>query len=287
MNISIALKIILLSIFAIPGTNVFGSSDVQVFVASSNGNLGLDMKATETREVSGFIVKPESVVQITEGENLVVSTQPPDRVDNVKVTDSTGVMTKLVSIGNNAYSLLGYAPGVYVLDVIVDIGDERAAYETILVILKQGQPPIQPIEVINKVKVVTDVRVTFEDDDDGECSNKEGSAGLAFPYGKRTECELEKKQDCEKDKLAGKIWGDDCKDNNHAFDDDCEGFANQKECDEASKNPKIPVCDDNTPAGQLCRDEIDDCFDESGCTVEEIDCPAHEEGCPVEGMNQL
>jgi hypothetical protein len=30
LNISIALKIILLSIFAIPGTNVFGSSDVQV-----------------------------------------------------------------------------------------------------------------------------------------------------------------------------------------------------------------------------------------------------------------
>jgi hypothetical protein len=187
MNLLIAPKLLslsILSIFAIPGTAIFGSSDLRVFVISSTGNVELDLKATETREIAGFTVKPESVVQIKQGENLNVYTVPPDRVDNVKVTDSTGVITKLVSLGNNAYSLLGFAPGVYVLDVIVDIGDERAAYETILVILKQGQPPIQPIEVINKVKVVTDARVTFEDDDDGECSNKEGSAGLKLAFAK-------------------------------------------------------------------------------------------------------
>jgi hypothetical protein len=199
---------------------------VQVFVASSNGNLGLDMKATETREVSGFIVKPESVVQITQGENLVVFTQPPDRVDNVKVTDSTGVMTKLVSLGNNAYSLLGFAPAVYVLDVIVDIGDERAAYETILVILKQGQPPIQPIEVINKIKVVTDVRVTFEDDDDGKCSNKPGSGGLPFPNDKRTECEKREYDDCKKKGFGSSDFCDNLHEQFH--DELCSGFNSRK-----------------------------------------------------------
>jgi hypothetical protein len=76
---------------------------------------------------------------LTEGENLVVFTQLPDMIDNVKVTNTNGVMSKLVSLGNNAYSLLGFAPGSYVLDVIVDMpdSDNREAYETILVILKK------------------------------------------------------------------------------------------------------------------------------------------------------
>jgi hypothetical protein len=64
---------------------------LQVFVTSSKGNVELEMKATETREVVGFTVKPESVVQIRQGENLIVFTVPPDRLDKVKITDSAGV----------------------------------------------------------------------------------------------------------------------------------------------------------------------------------------------------
>jgi hypothetical protein len=54
--------------------------------------------------------------------------------------------------------------------------DERAAYETILVILKAGQAPVQPVQVItqviNKIKVVTET--VFEDnDDDGKDRNND------------------------------------------------------------------------------------------------------------------
>jgi hypothetical protein len=303
MNISIALKLILLLIFALPGTNVFGSSDLSVFVAGSAGNVGLDMKATESREVSGFVVKPESVVQIVQGENLVVFTVPTDQVEKVKLTDTAGVMTELVYLGNNAYSLSGFAPGVYVLDVIADLpnGSERAAYETILVILKPGEPAQQPTQVINKIKVVTDVRVTFEDDDDNDkCSDKVGSAGMGFPYEKKTECEKQEWDQCIEDRENGIKWADRCKDLNEGFFDDCEGYANKEECDEywdrignpdfCEENPDVvpcnpndafpptpPICDENTPPDTLCRDEGDpDTCDEGfvdkgfGCEPEEV-----------------
>jgi len=92
---------------------------------------------------------------------------------------------------------MGFPAGAYVLDVIVDIGDKRAAYETILVVLERGQEPIQPAQIIQQVSTKTDVKVIFRDDDndgrdrDNGCSNKPGSAGLAFPFNKKSECQLE------------------------------------------------------------------------------------------------
>jgi hypothetical protein len=178
--------------------------------------------------------------------------------------------------------------------VIVELPNsaDRAAYETILVILKQGQPPVQPVEVINKVKVVTDVRITFEEEeDDDECSNEPGSAGLAFPHEKKTECQLEKFQDCAKDRLKGIKWGDDCKDNNHAFDDDCDGFANKEECDEYWNTPKpvLPICGTPEAIGaELCTDDGDEITCDgpeipvgNECVLPEDDvvCPAHSGGC--------
>jgi hypothetical protein len=53
----------------------------------------LDIKVIEGQSpVSNFKIKPESVVQITEGENLMVFTQPPDQVDKVKLTNVAGDM---------------------------------------------------------------------------------------------------------------------------------------------------------------------------------------------------
>jgi hypothetical protein len=275
MNLLIALKLLslsILSIFAIPGATVFGSSDLGVFVTSSTDNVKLDMKATETREVADFTVKPESVVQIRQGENLNVFTVPPDRVDKVKITDSAGVRNELVPLGNNQYSLVGVNAGVYVLDVIVNPPDssERAAHETILIILKPGEPVqnIQNIiQTIQKVKVVTQIDIDFDDDSD-ECSSKIGSAGLRFPFNKKSECQYEEWRDCKDDAQKGIKWDDRCKDINHGFEDDCEGFANKKECDEHWTNPKplpyrngLPLCHDPLyGAGKLgneCYDELD------------------------------
>ena len=163
-------------------------------------------------------------------------------IDNVKVTNTNGVMSKLVPLGNSTYSLLGFAPGSYVLDVIVDMpdSDNREAYETILLILKKGQHPVQPVDVINTVKVITDVKVTFEEnDDDDKCSNKPGSAGMGFPYEKKTECEKQEWDQCIKDRENGIKWDDRCKDLNEGFFDDCEGYANKEECDEAWYTPPV------------------------------------------------
>jgi hypothetical protein len=247
----------------VPGSALASSDNVDVFVSGKT----LGIKQVEGDKVkSDFEIKPESVVQVTQGTNLDVTTEPPNRVEKVKVTNAAGVMTELESEGNGEYSLFSFLAGAYLLDVIVDLpdSDKRAAYETVLIILEQGQQPVSTQEIVTKVKVITKIDIDFDDDDgkdrDGrhhgkKCSDKEGSAGLAFPYGKRTECELEKKQDCEKDRLAGQKWGDDCKDNNHAFDDDCEGFANQRECDDHWNTPPVtPPCEEVEP-GTLCEDE--------------------------------
>ncbi|MGA7542810.1 MAG: hypothetical protein WBW34_07080 [Nitrososphaeraceae archaeon] len=94
-----------------------------------------------------------------------------------------------------------------------------------------------------------------EDDDNDKCSNKIGSAGMGFPYEKKTECEKQEWDECRDDRDNGIKWDDRCKEPNEGFFDDCEGYANMEECDEAWYTP--PICDLDTPPGELCRDEGD------------------------------
>lgn len=99
--------------------------------------------------------------------------------------------------------------------------------------------------------------ISVEEED--ECSTKIGSAGMEFPYEKKTECEKQEWDKCIEDRENGIKWDDRCKDLNEGFWDDCEGYANKEECDEAWYTPPTnpPLCDEDTPAGQLCRDEGD------------------------------
>jgi hypothetical protein len=92
-----------------------GQGDFKVFVTDDDATREVDLKATEgqngqVNEVSGFAIKPESVVQINQNENLVVftSTNEPDRIDKVKVTDQNGELIELVKIGGNEWSLQGF-----------------------------------------------------------------------------------------------------------------------------------------------------------------------------------
>jgi hypothetical protein len=199
---------------------------------------------------SGFQVKPESVVQVAQGGNLLVVTDPRNNVDNVKITDASGKVTELVNTNGDTFSLSGIAPGIYTLDIIVNQpnSNTRAAYETILVILQPGQAPQNPSQIIQKVKVVTDVSITFEDDDgDDGCSNKPGSAGLKFPQDKRTECEKEEYDECQENRKAnGREWGGGRCDNMYElfWDDDCFGFENSRDCDNWF-NDREKFCEDN------------------------------------------
>ena len=132
--------------------------------------------------------------------------------------------------------------------------------------------------------------MTFKDnngDDDG-CSNEIGSAGLRFPFNKKSECQLEEWNDCKNDRLRGIKWDDRCKDINHGFEDDCDfpEVTNGKECEEYWDNlGKPPICDDDIPEkeGETCRDEgdPDDC--EPGLVDRGFGCEAKETCLAVEG----
>jgi hypothetical protein len=302
----------LLTLLLLVPASVSAQSDVGVYVTGPDlQTKELEFKVVEGQKVkSGFQVKPESVVQVSQGGNLLVVTEPRNNVDSVKITDGSGRITKLVNTNGDTFSLSGIAPGVYTLDAIVNMPNSgtRAAYETILVILSPGQSPQDPTQIIQKVKIVTDVRVTFEDvnSDDG-CSNKPGSAGLKFPQDKRTECEKIDYDECEK--KGFKTSGGFCDNIYELFwDDDCFGFENGKECDDYFNDrdafclenpyhtkcggpmpddgpvqPELPICGSPEAAGApLCRDEIDDCTDESGCIPEEPTCDAIGGCTPVE-----
>jgi hypothetical protein len=255
----------LLTLLLLVPASVLAQNDVRVYVMGSD----LQTKELDIRVVEGqktradFVVKPESVVQVSQGENLVVFTEPPDNVDNVKITDESGRITELVNTNGDTFSLSGIVPGVYTLDVIVNLpnSDDRAAYETILVILSPGQAPVQPIEVINKVKIITEV--TFEEvENDDECSNDPGSAGLPFPQDKRTECEKKVWDKCKdlRERVGGTNWISKCDKIDEIFmDNDCFGYESQKECDEAyNQDPELPICGENPdPQGGRCIDDGD------------------------------
>jgi hypothetical protein len=124
-----------------------------VFVLVSPTTYQLDLKAIEGEiPTRNFVIKPQSVVQVKEGDNLVVATQPITQVvESVKIQDQRGVIKELESLGNNVYSLAGIPVGNYILDVVADVGSaKKGTYETILVILAQGQQPVQPAQIINK-----------------------------------------------------------------------------------------------------------------------------------------
>jgi hypothetical protein len=157
-------------------TSASGQVGFKVFVADDDVTRELDLKATEGQngqinEVSGFAIKPESVVQIDQNENLTVftSTNEPDRVEKVRVTDQNGKRTDLVRIGGNEWSIQGLGNGVYLLDAIVNMPEgDKGAYETVLVILEPNAPDLNPTQVIAQVvNIQVDVREkVFEEDDD-------------------------------------------------------------------------------------------------------------------------
>ena len=92
-------------------SSVLAQSDFNVFVTGGNLMHRLDLKATEAANgqvipVSGFSIKPESVVQVKQNEVLQVftSTNEPQRIEKIKLADAAGVMTDLV--GNSLQGLL-------------------------------------------------------------------------------------------------------------------------------------------------------------------------------------
>jgi hypothetical protein len=204
---------------------------------------------------------------------------PSLKIVKAKVRTNTVIenLRELPRTQANTFSLTGLVSGVYILDIIAQKDNrEDLAYETIMVILAPGETTITAnLQIINNIitKVKNNVRteIVFRDEnDDGSgddggrdssgngCSNKPGSAGMGFPYQKATQCQKLEFDDC---KRTGEN-SDRCETAQERFSDDCQGFANQQECDEhfsVPLNPIIPTsplpdCSD-VPAGTSCSRE--------------------------------
>jgi hypothetical protein len=130
----IALAAVIIPLLLVSLVTAHGQTILKVLTVDSLGTHEIELKATEVKKVSGFGIDAEDVVQVREGDNLVVFTDPANLVNNVKVQNIQGQFTKFVPLQNNAWSLQGLSRGVYMLDVIVDMpGTEGSGvYETLL-----------------------------------------------------------------------------------------------------------------------------------------------------------
>jgi hypothetical protein len=120
----------------------------------------IDLKVTQLpggqlSQVTGFIVSPEDVVQVKQGENLIVSTSPDLTTNTVAVRNMQGIPVDLIPLPSSAWSLQGLLPGVYTLNVNVALSTSGilGTYETILVILEPGQQPLPPTTIINQITI--------------------------------------------------------------------------------------------------------------------------------------
>jgi hypothetical protein len=109
-------------------------------------------------ETTGFVINPENVVQVKQGENITVITSENLKVNNVKVRNVQGQQVNLLPMPNNVWSLQSLVPGVYLLDVIVDMSSSGilGVYETVLAILQPDQTPLPPASVTNQLSIFID-----------------------------------------------------------------------------------------------------------------------------------
>jgi hypothetical protein len=152
------------SIFAQPNPSPPPQNNFKVSVSgTAPGSVPHDIALKVTQipggqlsETAGFAINPESVVQVKQGENIIVTTSENLKVNNVKTKNVQGQQVDLLPLPNNLWSLQNLAPGVYLLDVTVDMSSSGilGVYETVLVILQPDQQPLAPMTVINQLSII-------------------------------------------------------------------------------------------------------------------------------------
>jgi hypothetical protein len=209
--ISVILTIIFVAI--LPQTVIAQQGGLKVLVVGDTIR-DLNMKATQdangqVNPVGGFAINPESVIQVKQGQNIMVLTTPTvnEKIEKVKVTDTQGKIVDLVSLQNNQWSLSGLSVGAYVLDVIVNTSNGKNAYETVLTVLEPDHRPLTNTETTNIVNqlgiwIKVDVRIVFEDnptptpepsicyfDPDNEaCDPVDGKCPSGFGFNEDEQC---------------------------------------------------------------------------------------------------
>jgi hypothetical protein len=76
-------------------------------------------------EVAGFAVGPEDVVQVKQGENLIVLTSANLKTHQVTVRNIQGQQINMSPLLNNVWSLQGLIPGIYSVKGLLFLVDER------------------------------------------------------------------------------------------------------------------------------------------------------------------
>ena len=179
----------------------------------------------DTRPVRGFVLTADNVLQIQVGQTVRITNDVD--FSKARTTDVNNNDKDIRISDNGEISFSGYPEGVYVLDVVS--GDK--AYECIIVIGEQSQDVIN--KEINKINIKTKIIIDIDIPDD--CSNAQGSAGLSFPFDKKSECQVKAFQECELDELQGLPETDECDEIEHGFEDDCIGFTDANDCEHTMK----------------------------------------------------
>jgi hypothetical protein len=133
-------------------------------------------------EATGFVINPENVVQVKQGENIIVTTSENLKVNNVKARNVQGQQLDLIPLPSNIWSLQNQVPGVYLLDIIVDMSSSGilGVYETVLVILQPDQAPLPPSTVINQVSILIETEFIFENDTETPSPSPEPSPSPCY-----------------------------------------------------------------------------------------------------------
>jgi hypothetical protein len=141
-KIAVALLIVLVSLLpaGVFATPLAQQGNFKVSVAgTAPGSIPHEISLKMTQipggqlsETTGFIINPENVLQEKQGENLIVTSSENLKVNNVKVRNVQGLPVDLLPMPNNLWSLQTLVPGVYLLDVIVDMSSSGilGVYET-------------------------------------------------------------------------------------------------------------------------------------------------------------
>jgi hypothetical protein len=154
----------------------------------------IDLKMTQLpggqiSEVTGFIVSPEDVVQVNQGENLLVATSPDLIPQQVTLRNLQGQQINLMPLPGGMWSLQGLIPGMYTLDVTADMSSSGilGTYETYLVVLEPGQQPLPPTTVISQITIeYTEVCPGNSTLVNGTCINPPPQSPIFCPTGTPT-----------------------------------------------------------------------------------------------------
>lgn len=250
----------------------------------------------EISKVSDYKIDFNNVIQIGQGQNLVLLADPSTQgftITKAKLVNEQKQTINLVPVsgGQNTFSLNRTPNGVYTLQVVGRLGNTEGGYETVLVIpivTEETRKVVQ--DRINQILLVEIyVEIIFEEPGPSpcyfdptleECQPVGGRCPDGFGFNEDEQCiphgecpsgygrldddetgTCYKKSDiktCPDGYITHK--NQECPpEYNPVLCKPCSGEACPDVC--LPPEPEVPICDEDTPPGTTCRDEgdPDDC----------------------------